>query len=146
MGSLQHLESDTAGRCEIQALVFFSRRTANQIFPSELQVPKLELISVCVSELSHMWKARLTFTREPLKKDQRTKKKKTSCSISPSLIQPSHVSSAARSRMDLHSHRTRQTLAACLTVVILLLPMSHNKAAGKTVLCVFSRVVFQIMP
>lgn len=92
-----------------------------------------------------MWKAKLTFTREPLKKDQRTKKK-SSCSISPSLIQPSHASSAARSRMDLHSHGTRETLAACLTVVILLLPMSHNKAAGKTVLCVFLCVVFQIMP
>lgn len=121
---------------------FFEKNCKSDL---SLKVPKLELISVCVSELSPMWKAKLTFTREPLKKDQRTKKK-SSCSISPSLIQPSHASSAARSRMDPHSHGTRETLAACLTVVILLLPMSHNKAAGKTVLCVLSCVVFQIMP
>lgn len=122
---------------------FFREELQIRSFP---QSPKTGAdFFVCVSELSPMWKAKLTFTREPLKKDQRTKKK-SSCSISPSLIQPSHASSAARSRMDLHSHGTRETLAACLTVVILLLPMSHNKAAGKTVLCVFSRVVFQIIP
>lgn len=123
---------------------FFREELQIRSFP---QSPKTGAdFFVCVSELSPMWKAKLTFTREPLEKDQRTKKKKSSCSISPSLIQPSHASSAARSRMDLHSHGTRETLAACLTVVILLLPMSHNKAAGKTVLCVFSRVVFQIIP
>lgn len=123
---------------------FFREELQIRSFP---QSPKTGAdFCVCVSELFPMWKAKLTFTREPLKKNQRTKKKKSSCSISPSLIQPSHASSAARSRMDPHSHGTRETLAACLTVVILLLPMSHNKAAGKTVLCVFSRVVFQIIP
>lgn len=123
---------------------FFLEELQIRSFP---QSPKTGAdFCVCVSELFPMWKAKLTFTREPLEKDQRTKKKKSSCSISPSLIQPSHASSAARSRMDPHSHGTRETLAACLTVLILLLPMSHNKAAGKTVLCVFSRVVFQIIP
>lgn len=46
MGSLQHLESDTAGRCEIQAFIFFEKNCKSDL---SLKVPKLELISVCVS-------------------------------------------------------------------------------------------------
>lgn len=53
MGSLQHLESDTAGRFEIHAFVFFFFEK-NCKSDLSLKVPKLELISVCVSELSPM--------------------------------------------------------------------------------------------
>lgn len=123
---------------------FFEKNCKSDL---SLKVPKLELISSCVSlNFPPCERQSWLLPESHWKKTKGQKKKKSSCSISPSLIQPSHASSAARSRMDPHSHGTRETLAACLTVVILLLPMSHNKAAGKTVLCVFSRVVFQIIP
>lgn len=116
------------------ACAFFATYCKSDLFFPALQVQQLELIcatwnSVCPTQRATCENQCRLVTGSHWK-DQRTHSLLQYLSLQ---IQPSHASPPAR--MDLHSHRTAETLSPCLTnrsTVTLFFSTSHYKAGGST--------------